>query len=79
MCFTQEVPKGAIFIIKNNAALKVAGSCCLLAIQIPMNLMLKVRQHTNPTSKLCELYGYKLVICYHFDDLNNNNYSTETQ
>jgi len=80
MCFTQEVTKGAIFIFKNNPALKSSRyPCRLCAYQIHLNLMLKVPKHTNPPSKLCELYGFKPVICYLFDNLNDNNYTTETQ
>jgi len=44
---------------------KVANLCC--------------SERTNTISNLSELYGYEPLICCHFDELDDNNYSTETQ
>ena len=41
--------------------------------------MQKVLKHVDEILKLCELYGFKLLICYHFADLYENNYLAETQ
>ncbi|HTE02423.1 MAG TPA: cellulase family glycosylhydrolase [Mucilaginibacter sp.] len=42
------------------------------------NLMQKVIKHVDETIRLCRLYGFKLIICYHSGNLNDNNYLTET-
>jgi hypothetical protein len=39
----------------------------------------KALKHLYETLKQCELYGFKLLNCYHFVDLYDNNYLTETQ
>jgi endoglucanase len=39
----------------------------------------KVFAYLDETLKLGELYGFKVIICYHFGALDDNNYETETQ
>ncbi len=39
--------------------------------------MQKVWNHIDEILKLCKLYGFRLVICYHSGSLNENNYLTE--
>jgi endoglucanase len=41
--------------------------------------MRKVTGYIDGILKLCSLYGFKLIICYHSGDLNNDNYTAETQ
>ena len=38
----------------------------------------KVIQRIDEIFKFCQLYGFKLIICYHSGDLNENTYSAET-
>lgn len=40
--------------------------------------MQKILKHIDTILKLCKLYGFKLIICYHSGNLNDNNYLTET-
>jgi len=40
--------------------------------------MQKALKHVDETFRLCELYGFKLVICYHSGSFNENNYSDAT-
>lgn len=42
------------------------------------NSMQKVLEHIDETLRFCKLYGFKLIICYHSGNLNDNNYLTET-
>jgi len=39
----------------------------------------KVYARIDKTLKWCKLYGFKLTICYHSGNLNDNNYLTEAQ
>jgi endoglucanase len=41
--------------------------------------MQKVTGYVDGLLKLCSLYGFKLIICYHSGDLNDDNYIAETQ
>jgi len=41
--------------------------------------MRKVLGYLDQVLKSCRLYGFKLIICYHFGNLNDNNYLTESQ
>lgn len=42
---------------------------------IPLDTVLK---RVDETLKLCDLYGFKLIIVYHYGNLNDSNYLTET-
>jgi endoglucanase len=42
---------------------------------IPLNTVLK---RVDEALKLCNLYGFKLIIVYHYGNLNDTNYLTET-
>ncbi|MDB5137916.1 MAG: hypothetical protein JWP37_4519 [Mucilaginibacter sp.] len=42
------------------------------------NLMQKVLKHIDETIKFCRLYGFKLIICYHSGNINDDNYLSET-
>lgn len=39
----------------------------------------KALHHIDRVLQLCDLYGFKLIICFHSGNLNDNNYQTETQ
>lgn len=41
--------------------------------------MQKILKQIDQSLKLCRLYGFKLIICYHSGNLNDNNYITESQ
>lgn len=43
------------------------------------NSMQKILGHIDETLGLCRLYGFKLIICYHSGNLNDDNYLAETQ
>ncbi|MGZ3928895.1 MAG: glycoside hydrolase family 5 protein, partial [Mucilaginibacter sp.] len=40
--------------------------------------MQKVLRHIDEILRLCKVYGFKLVICYHSGNLNEKNYINET-
>jgi endoglucanase len=39
----------------------------------------KVTEYINEIIRLCHLYGFKLIICYHSGNLNDGNYAAENQ
>lgn len=39
----------------------------------------KALYHIDRVLQLCDLYGFKLIICFHSGNLNDNNYAAETQ
>jgi endoglucanase len=41
------------------------------------NSMQKVLKHIDETIKFCRLYGFKLIICYHSGNINDDNYLSE--
>lgn len=71
----------------NEADFKLLKQLGFKCIRLPVafahfennnNLMQKVIKHVNEIFRLCRLYGFKLIICYHSGNLNDNNYLTET-
>jgi endoglucanase len=43
------------------------------------NTTQKVLEHVDQIFRLCQLYGFKLIICYHSGNLNDSTYTSENQ